>query len=173
MSKKFVYHASVSFSLLVSQEIQNTVILMKLNTIAVNTRHIENITELMQLYCPSVLRTHCFNNQNLPFRQEVKATEIGHLFEHILLEELCVNKLACGVRSAIFNGRTNWNWIKEPRGLFHIIIDAGFSDHLVFSTALAHAVEITESLLFHLPDHQKYHALSFASPYELESYLSM
>ena len=168
-----MYHASLSFSLLVSQEVQNTVILMKLNTTAVNTRHIENITGLLELYCPAVLKTRCFNNQNLPFRQEVKATEIGHLFEHILLEELCVNKLACGVRSAVFNGRTNWNWIKEPRGLFHIAIDAGFSDQLVFPGALTRAIEITESLLFHLPDRQKYQTMLVSSPYELESYLSV
>lgn len=173
MSKKFLYRASPSFSLLISQEVQNTLILMKLNTRAVNTRHIQNITELLQLYCPTVLRTRCFNERNIPFRLEVKATEIGHLFEHILLEELCVNKLACGVRSAVFNGRTNWNWIKEPRGLFHITIDAGFSDQLLFPTALSRAMDVTESILTHLPDSQKLHNNNSSSPYEMESYLSV
>jgi len=171
MSKKFHYRASPSFSLLISQEVQNTLILMKLNTVAVNTRFIPNVTRLLQFHCPSVLRTRCFNDRNLPFRQEVKSTEIGHLFEHILLEELCVRKLNCGLKSAVFNGRTNWNWIKEPRGLFHITIDAGFSDQLVFPMSLTRAIEITESILTYLPASQKPQASVGLSPFELESYL--
>lgn len=171
MSKKFLYRLSPSFSLLISQEVQNTLIIMKLNTTAVNTRYIPNITQLLQFYCPSVLKTHCFNERNLPFRQEVKATEIGHLFEHILLEELCLRKLDCGSSSVVFNGRTNWNWIKEPRGLFHITIDAGFSDQLVFPNALNRAIEVTEQLLSHLPTAQKYHTVSEPGTDELESYL--
>lgn len=170
MSKKFVYHQSSSFSLLVSQEVHNTLILMKLNTYAVNTRCIPNISALLQLQCPTVLSTRCFNERNLSFRQEVKATEIGHLFEHLLLEELCIKKLDCGLKSVVFNGQTNWNWVKEPRGLFHIIIDAGFSDQLIFPAALSRTIEITETILTHLPVSQKHRAAT-STLTDLESYL--
>lgn len=144
---------------------------MKLNTLAVNTRHIPNITMLLQFHCPTVLTTRCFNERNLPFRQEVKATEIGHLFEHVLLEELCINKIDCGSKAVVFNGRTNWNWVKEPRGLFHITIDASYSDQLVFLTALSRTIEIAEAVLSHLPSSQKRTTSSRA--YELASYLSV
>lgn len=124
---------------------------MQLHTRAVNTRYIPHTSFILQRQCPSVLRTKCYNDRNLPFREEVRATEIGHLFEHILLEELCLEKLADGSVSAVFNGRTQWNWLKEPRGLFHINIDAGFSDQTHFPLALSKTIEITETVLSCLP----------------------
>jgi hypothetical protein len=151
MSKKFFTQCSESFHLLVCQDISRLTIIMQLLTQAVNTRHIPNTVSLLQEYCPSVLKTTCFNEYNIPFRREVKATEIGHLFEHILLEQLCIEKLEMGCRSAEYSGRTYWNWVKEPRGLFKIYIDATFSDHQYITHALDRTVHITEKVLSNLP----------------------
>lgn len=151
MSKKMYYRATAFFSLLISQEISQTIILMQLHTRCVSTRAIPEITTLLSTHCPSVLQTTCFNGKNLPFWQEVRATELGHLFEHILLEELCMHKLACGYDSAEFNGRTFWNWVKEPRGLFRIKINASYSDQLFFPQALSKSIQITQLLMSCLP----------------------
>ncbi len=155
MSKKFFYHTSSFFTLLISQETTQTLILMQLHTQVVNTRYIPDTHRILQQQCPSVLKTKCYNDRNLPFHKEVRATEIGHLFEHILLEELCIGKLANGSDSAVFNGQTKWNWIKEPRGLFHINIDAGFSDQFHLPQALEKSISITETVLSFLPSSQR------------------
>lgn len=131
------------FSLAVMQKNTSTRIIMQVHSNEVNTSHIPFIVELLKMNLPNVLLTKCFNDDNLPFREEVRNTEIGHLFEHILLEYLCQLKIAKGANKASYAGRTRWNWIKDPRGKFHIQLNCGIKD----ADILPIAIEKTNNLM--------------------------
>lgn len=135
------------FSLQLKMSKNRVHIVMQLNTEIVNTQFLPKTRAILEAQFPGVLHTACFNEQNLPFSEEVKQTEIGHLFEHILLESLCVEKMALGYEQACFNGRTDWNWQKEKRGKFHIFVD-GVEDAKPFlSKALDTATHYTNLIL--------------------------
>src|ERR1700737_3152384 len=106
------------FTLAIIQRTNFTKIIMQ-SPNYINTGEIPFIVDQLKEYLPNVLMTQCYNEDNLPFALEVRNTEIGHLFEHILLEYLCQLKIAKGFAKAEFAGRTRWNWIKDPRGKFH------------------------------------------------------
>lgn len=119
---------------------------MQVKSDIVNTRYLPHTCTLLRETLPSVLRTSCFNDQNLPFNIEVKKTEIGHLFEHILLEYLCLDKFKFGHTKVVFNGRTRWNWLLNKYGSFEINIDAGYKDRNYLLTALEKALILVEKI---------------------------
>lgn len=108
----------------------------------VNTREYPATFSILQKLLPSILKSRCFNEDNIPFFEEVRGTEIGHLFEHILLEYLCELKLLKGYSNVVFSGTTNWNWYREPRGIFHITIDCTDADWDIFPIALRKSVAL-------------------------------
>ena len=112
-----------------------------------NTEEIPAITQLLEANLPTVLRTTCYNDLGLPFNEEVKHTEMGHLFEHILLEYLCQHKLQKGATSATFSGRTRWNWVREPMGRFHIHLTCGKKDADILPLALEKTVSLMKLIL--------------------------
>lgn len=135
------------FSLDISRGRTKTTICMSLYTPVVNTRHIPTVYAVLKKLLPTVLSSKCFNEDNLPFAMEVRQTEIGHLFEHILLEYLCEAKLALGCDTAIYSGSTSWNWHKNPKGTFHITITSGAKDSQFFEEALIKTIQLTKFLL--------------------------
>lgn len=126
----------------------------------VNTRHIPHTYSYLQKNFPDVLATECFNDLNLPFCEEVKATELGHLFEHMLLVNICQIKVHSGVRDVVVNGRTSWNWMKEKEGVFNIMIDIGKKDIEYLIHALKKTIEVFEKL-FTIPAPQTVSALGY------------
>lgn len=135
------------FSLGVTQKKYSTTIRMQLLSSQLNTNDIPFISELLKQHLPSVLRTECFNDENLPFALEVKNTEIGHLFEHILLDYLCQLKVAKGSADAVFAGRTKWNWFRDPKGMFHINLNCGFQDADILPLALERTIALMRIIL--------------------------
>lgn len=135
------------FSLLVEHHVQNTRITMKLFTPTVNTRDIPWTYPFLKKHLPSILNAKCFNEENLPFSIEVRKTEIGHLFEHILLEHLCQEKLLKGYNRAMFSGNTKWNWKRDPWGMFHIYINMHASDIDIFPPALEKSMALLTMII--------------------------
>ena len=111
------------------------------------TKQLPHTQALLQKQLPSIFSCTCFNDYHLPFSKELVKTELGHLFEHILLEYLCMIKLTFGHESAEFSGRTFWNWIHEKRGTFHIDITKQQKDDSFLPPALEQAVFLFNSLL--------------------------
>ena len=117
----------------------------------VSTKDFLYTFELLEQYLPSILFSQCFNDEKIPFSKEVRQTEIGHLFEHILLEYLCLNKISLGRKKATYSGVTNWNWKKDKRGTFHIYINSGYADAVFFETSLNQAVQLMKLVLTSRP----------------------
>lgn len=131
------------FTLSVQYNQEDTFMTMQVLLPVTTTAIFPSTKKILEKLLPSILLSTCFNEEDLPFNQEVENTEIGHLFEHILLEYLCLEKLSYGYKEAVFSGRTNWNWQKDEEGTFHIIIDSGHSDAIFFP----HAIEKSAILL--------------------------
>lgn len=142
-----VYFIPDYFSLSVSQAHKKTNITMKLFNNSVNTSSNPKTYALLQKYLPTILHSMCFNDEGLPFSEEVKHTELGHLFEHILLEYLCHYKLLKGYDEAIYNGNTKWNWVKESWGTFHIVIDSGSEDMDIFNKAVEDSITLMKKIM--------------------------
>jgi hypothetical protein len=141
------YRIESLFSIHLTQKTSSTRIILQSLNQYVNTGHITLIDELLKKHLPTVLMTQCFNEENLPFSIEVRNTEIGHLFEHILLEYLCQLKIAKGANSAVFHGRTRWNWLKDPRGKFHIRLNCGTKDADILPIAMKKTIELMKIIL--------------------------
>lgn len=146
MDKKLFY-LSNRFSLQVRADEYKTHIDMNLFISNVNTRDFPHTVDFLKKNFPSVLRTQCFNYQNLAFKKEVEETEIGHLFEHILLDQLCVEKMNSGSTRVSYSGRTSWNWKKDKRGVFHILVNASKKETYLLNPALSNTINLIERLL--------------------------
>lgn len=145
MCKKKYYQSEV-FSLDIHQTHTDTNLTMELHKPILNTRDLPHTLHFLKKHSPGVLNTTCYNEYNLPFKKEVVKTEIGHLFEHIILEELCSLKIAGGACSASHCGKTSWNWIDEQEGIFHISIDIGSHEFNLLSKAILRASLLIENL---------------------------
>lgn len=126
---------------------KGTKIIMKSNSDLLNTADLPYTYKILNRYLPRVLMSKCFNDKNLPFNIEVKSTEIGHLFEHILLEYLCQLKSMDGCSDAVFNGHTDWNWKKYPVGTFHITINTKENDYKILPEAIDKSVKLMKYIL--------------------------
>lgn len=161
MVKNLSYHSDL-FSFKIGQTRKITMINIQFFTPFVNTSEIPSTLNFLKSEYPSVLLTTCFNDKNLPFIVEVNATEIGHLFEHILIDELCFLKIKHGAESAIYNGNTSWNWKINPYGSFQIRIDIGKKDLPILVEGLKKTIYLTNKLIrteVKFPDQHPYDLL--------------
>lgn len=146
-SFQHTYNINNIFSLFISQNTNSAKIKMMITDNPINTIDIPSTYIILKKFLPTVLTTQCFNDQNLPFNKEVINTEIGHLFEHILLEYMCQLKIAKGYKSAVYTGRTHWNWKRDPKGLFHIYISCSQKDADIFPVALQKTILLIKIIL--------------------------
>jgi hypothetical protein len=135
------------YQLAVRKSNQETNIKMSLLTNYYHTNSLPNTHSILEDALPAVLRTECYNDSNLPFSEEVRNTEIGHLFEHILLEYLCQMKISNGYKKASFRGLTSWNWRKDAKGTYHITIQAKPEDTLFFKEALRRTIKLVNKII--------------------------
>ena len=135
------------FSLAIHPCRPHVTLVMRLNVGIVSTDELPETFPLLKTLLPRVFETQCFNYDRLPFIVEAKHTEIGHLFEHILLTYLCQLQQARGVYSAVYRGETCWNWTSDTRGTFHITIDVPIAEQAVFNKALKKSVTLLHLIL--------------------------
>lgn len=130
---------------IISQQLsQNKVILhLKIKKSQVQTRDLPDTVDILAKHLPSIFTNSCFNGKGLCFYDEVQNTEVGHLFEHILLEYMCLAKIPYQ-NSVSFEGRTFWN--NDTRDLFRIEISCSPQDWTFFNTALAQGVFLMDTI---------------------------
>jgi len=143
----FSYSDDRYFSLFIKRTRARTLIDMQITAGIYNTRDLPATYRLLVKFLPNVLKSKCFNNDKIPFSREVQETEIGHLFEHILLEYLCELKIAKGYEDVTYSGTTDWNWYRNPRGSFHVDIDSGIADSDIFPLALEKSMLLLKRIM--------------------------
>jgi hypothetical protein len=140
-------YTSSLFSLSLTQQEELMYMKMQTHTHFVNTADLPRTLPILKKLCPRVLKTKCFNENNLPFREEVKQTEIGHMFEHVILAYLSEMYATKGIMNVVFNGQTNWNWQIDKRGTFHIYISPINRMPSILQHAVYKAVIVTEIIM--------------------------
>lgn len=100
---------------------------------------------VLSKFLPSIFKCQCFNPKNQSFYKEAKKTEIAHLFEHIILEYMCLEKVEY-TDEISYSGKTSWN-SKKITGDFKIEIECSVADSFVFLKALAKSIKLMDIIL--------------------------
>jgi hypothetical protein len=90
------------------------------DTDAYTTHERPRIPRIVFKLFPHMASQRCYNDAGASFRREAHATEIPHLFEHLILE--IQDQVRRGVGQP-FAGETQWNWTIDPRGRFYVTVD--------------------------------------------------
>src|SRR5258708_24685878 len=141
------YYNENLFFLKISQGLKDTGIRMKLFTNHISTQSLPNTHSNLLDLLPSIMTSKCFNDKNLACTEEVKDTEIGHLFEHILIEYLTKLKKLYYKKNVSFSGTTSWDWTEDERGVFHIKVSAGIEDGKIFEEALELSAKLLNKII--------------------------
>ncbi|MDP4000254.1 MAG: hypothetical protein Q8Q11_02375 [bacterium] len=88
---------------------------------------------------PSLREHICYNRSGLPFVEELENTELGHVFEHVVLAIL-------ERRGLCASGQTTWNWHRDPIGTYHVTIATG-KKHLVKESILIAQTVLTNLMV--------------------------
>jgi hypothetical protein len=106
------------------------------------TEHAPHIPRLLFKLFPHLARHRCDNDNGYTFKKESRATEIPHLFEHLIIE------LQGQVhRTRVLKGETQWNWRIDPRGRFHVYVD--YENEIIVLGAIRLAERIINALDSH------------------------
>ena len=90
---------------------------------------------------PHMATQRCYNDAGYSFRREAMATEIPHLFEHLIIE--IQDQVRRGVGQP-FAGETQWNWTIDPRGRFYVMVD--YDNEIVALGAIRLAERVINAL---------------------------
>lgn len=137
-------YSSSFFSFKLKQANKNIQLKMKFPDRMTNTRSLPHTVRFLRKNVPSILKCQCFNDDGLPFSEEVKHTEIAHLFEHILLDQLCREKAR--QVDAEYSGKTEWDWQKHPVGSFKVTVESRKSEQHYLAVALNRTIKLMEEL---------------------------
>ncbi len=120
------------------------------------TKSVPTIGEQLEKFLPGIFTSQCFNKNNFTingknnfhFKKECENTELGHLFEHVLLEYLCLEKISKGEKTYSFRGLTTWNWRIEEKGKFNIKIEFLYSNEKdILKSAFIRSLHLFEEIL--------------------------
>lgn len=142
-----VYFRSDYYNLKIKHKEDQTIINMDIIGDILTTKQLPLTTKILNQVLPNIFNCQCFNNDELTFKREVKNTELGHLFEHILLEYLCRFKIESGYKTARYRGETSWDWKKFKKGIFDIDVSISNREKSIFYRALEKSI-ILINLIF-------------------------
>jgi hypothetical protein len=133
----------------VSASITNLGTSMSLNVKGnkVYTGELPNTLAILKEQFPTVLKTECCNDVGQPFVKEVLDTELGHLFEHILLQKLAHKKYMAQHVDKDYSGETSWDWHNNPRGSYEIALSSTLDDLDVFPDALKESADLLSEII--------------------------
>lgn len=120
------------------------IINLKLAGIPEYTRDLPRTLSVLKKELPSIFENKCFNAKHQSFYEEVKNTETAHLFEHLILEEMCLTKIE-NCDSASFNGRTYWDRFAMDR-CYQIHLNVPLVDRPIFLSALTKSVDLVNKI---------------------------
>lgn len=139
-----IHHNTTDFfETSISPKRKKSIIIMKLWTQQMTTLKLPEVTQILKENLPSIFSSICYNEKNFPFQKEMQNTEIGHLYEHILLEYIAQLHFKERGDQPEFIGVTSWDWKKNPRGTFEIEINIGVRDKEI----LLKSMKLTDALI--------------------------
>jgi hypothetical protein len=143
MINQTTYTTTDFFEISIVPKKKHSILVMKLWTEQMTTKRLNKLTSILKENLPSIFSSICYNEKNFPFQKEMQNTEIGHLYEHILLEYVAQLHFKEKGDQSEFVGVTSWDWKKNPRGTFEIEINIGSKDKEI----LLKAMKLTDNLI--------------------------
>jgi hypothetical protein len=58
-----------------------------------------------------------------------------------------LGRIDSGYQEALYSGKTSWNWIKEPTGLFHITLNVGQKEKRLLYFALSKSIVLLRKIM--------------------------
>jgi hypothetical protein len=110
-------------------------------TESLTTMELPRIPRILFHLFPHMAAQRCYNDGGNSLRREAQATEIPHLFEHVILE--IQNQVRRGIGMP-FAGETSWNWTIDPRGRFYVTVD--YDNEIVCLGAIRLAERVINAL---------------------------
>lgn len=138
------YH-SHNFHVNFEQKADRVVLAQEVFNPALYTEDLPCTLAVLEKRIPTIFTNHCRNGKGYTFKREAKNTEVGHLFEHLILENLKLLALKKR-KTADYRGVTSWDWSNNRRGSFDIVVYSGKKDKKLFSIAFAKSVRIMEEI---------------------------
>ncbi len=124
---------------------RKVIINLKVKGVPLTTGSFPHARKILKKSLPSIFRSKCFNPENLSFYKESAKTELGHLFEHILLEYMSLIKIPY-VSQISYSGRTFWDKDKTT-GQFRVEITCSLPDWPIFVKALSKSIKLMDLIL--------------------------
>lgn len=149
------------FSLDIIQKDSSVEIVMNLGITSTGTEDFPKTKQVLEKLLPTIYNHKCLNGEKLPFSEEIVETEIGHLFEHIIMEYLHQLKSHNGCKSNKVKGETIWDWNKEKRGIFHILLDSPKSEVTILSSAISKATDLMTKILKTAPSPSTFDSITY------------
>lgn len=138
-------YRSPNFSVLARQLDDCVILTQEIHNSATTTKDLPSTFSVLNQTIPSIFDNYCYNQNKYSFKKEVKNTEVGHLYEHLILENLKIFKIdSCG--KADVRGETHWDWIKDKKGTFNIVVYSDRGENGFFNKALGKATEVLEMI---------------------------
>lgn len=142
-----IEYKSNSFSLNIKLSQSDLRIVMLLYSLPLSTKNLTRTNHILKSELPTIYSNRCYNQDNLSFFEEVKNTEIAHLFEHILMEKIFQSLNPSSSSDDSIAGKTSWNWEKEPIGKFHIQLQPINLARKDLFDCLSQSIQLTDKIL--------------------------
>ncbi|OGM14978.1 hypothetical protein A3A76_05505 [Candidatus Woesebacteria bacterium RIFCSPLOWO2_01_FULL_39_23] len=139
------YYCSRNFSVKIDQQKDKVFLLQQITNPAIHTDILSGTIPVLLKKIPTIFGNFCCNNAQLSFKNEVKNTEVGHLFEHLILENLKLETLK-KENNADYIGETTWNWNLEKIGTYNITIFSPTKNKDIFYKACMKSIAILEEI---------------------------
>lgn len=138
-------YTSPNFLLKLKEENDKLLLTQQILHPAVNTCELPKTLSVLTNTLPSIFTNKCYNYKGLPFKKEVQATQVGHLLEHLILENLKIMAMK-EFGKACYRGETSWDWIQESYGKFNIVIESDAKSKKFYKEAIKNAIEVLEEI---------------------------
>lgn len=153
-------------------EISSVVFFPRHTRLTVRFRHhlysgqVRNLSSDLLTMLPTLREHLCFNRGGLPFVEELQDTELGHVFEHIVLALL-------QQRGLYTRGQTTWNWERDPIGTYQVTINTGkkllIKESMLIAQAMLTNALVGPALKFNVPTLGEVETITAPLPLQLEA----
>jgi hypothetical protein len=133
----------------INYDMKTVYIDLQMTDVPENTKDLPQTLNVLEAKLPSIFTNQCFNGDGKSFYDEARETETAHLFEHIILENMCLEKIK-HQKSAVFNGRTFWDKVANNK-CYQIRLNVPLVDWPIFASAFTKSLNLVNQITKHCP----------------------
>ncbi len=130
--------------------VKNKVVIdLKITSVPEYTCDMPGALSVLKREIPTIFDNKCFNDTGKTFYEEAKNTQTAHLFEHIILENMCLAKIKYA-DSAAYNGKTFWDKYAKDK-CYQIRLSVPLVDWPIFINAFTKSISLVNQMTTYPP----------------------